>query len=926
MTVKNLIDSLSQEQVNDWWEKLFNKEITKEENKTSWKYSTNRGKKTNWKYHLEKQNKKIEFKSGLRSLAKLYNYELGNFDSNSQNRDSFCDAFNFSIYEELVYDKREQSKLKKHIESKVSEKELFQDFISFGHKIITELNINQYKVRMAIESKDDISIVVGMRSCYSYFEKKKGVEIGFLVSKSFSELNRERLNITYVYDYKGQPNQDFLKILVRNWGEIPNDLLLEFKEQFKLQYDFIKNSKRVQWNVEANTTNSAIKYLMFKNENVETWLKRGLIITHKMEFFTHREFELLNKYQKVSSDKRNKELEGVYRELKNAYNKLEYWLNSLQADIFPNGGKHILKKPTNQANNFDGYLWAKLYPTKKDKDEKWLAFTIGLDSDFHFTVKIDTVGLTNKSEQLNKFLNYRGNFYNSIIVKRHKHKNIKNWDDLLKQSALDIKDLISFYNQIKSLDSDEKRQNEIVKINLNQILYGPPGTGKTYRTKKLAVEIIENIEYSDSEEDRLIILDKYETYVKTENVCFTTFHQSMSYEDFVEGIKPILNEDEEKELGYEIQNGIFKTISFKANKVNNTLKNEIGAIAQVETFDVAWDFLVEEITEKLANTETPSFPTLTNKTINVEGITDKGNLLLKPSFGSEIEYTVSYNRIKKLFEAFDDLSKVKNIDKEFRAVIGGANSTAYWSILNQLYNWIKENQDKIETEKRIEESKETHKNHILIIDEINRGNVSAIFGELITLLEEDKRIGQKEVISITLPYSKTKFSVPENLYIIGTMNTADRSVEALDTALRRRFSFTEVAPTIKVLPENEVDGINLRKLLQTINDRIEILIDKDHKIGHSYFMKIETLEDLKQTFKNKVIPLLEEYFFGDYGKIGLVLGNKFIKIKEKETKIFFAKNFTKKYEDSEILREKAVYLFTDEESWNVESFTSIYEI
>jgi hypothetical protein len=214
--------------------------------------------------------------------------------------------------------------------------------------------------------------------------------------------------------------------------------------------------------------------------------------------------------------------------------------------------------------------------------------------------------------------------------------------------------------------------------------------------------------------------------------------------------------------------------------------------------------------------------------------------------------------------------------------------------------------------------------YAIFIDEINRGNVSAIFGELITLIEIDKRNGSKNELSIKLPYSKKEFSVPSNLDIYGTMNTADRSVEALDTALRRRFSFLEMAPDVTLLNGKNIDDVNLATLLKTINDRIEILIDKDHKIGHSYFLNIENLEDLKQTFKNKVIPLLEEYFFGDYGKIGLILGTEFIKLKEQDAKVSFAKNFTDIYEDAESLREKAVYIFTEEENWSAASFISIY--
>jgi 5-methylcytosine-specific restriction protein B len=211
-------------------------------------------------------------------------------------------------------------------------------------------------------------------------------------------------------------------------------------------------------------------------------------------------------------------------------------------------------------------------------------------------------------------------------------------------------------------------------------------------------------------------------------------------------------------------------------------------------------------------------------------------------------------------------------------------------------------------------------NYVLIIDEINRGNVSAIFGELITLLEEDKRKGNKEQTEVILPYSADKFSVPNNVYIIGTMNTADRSVEALDTALRRRFSFIEMQPNSNVLLNSEYQDVDLKQLLETINQRIEVLIDKDHQIGHSYFIGIQNLEDLKLIFKDKIIPLLEEYFYGDFGKIGLVLGGNFIFQEENTAK--FPKNFN--YEN-DFLEDKKVYRFIPFENWDESTFISVYE-
>jgi 5-methylcytosine-specific restriction protein B len=208
------------------------------------------------------------------------------------------------------------------------------------------------------------------------------------------------------------------------------------------------------------------------------------------------------------------------------------------------------------------------------------------------------------------------------------------------------------------------------------------------------------------------------------------------------------------------------------------------------------------------------------------------------------------------------------------------------------------------------EENKSIKNHVIIIDEINRGNVSAIFGELITLIEPDKREGNKEALSAILPYSKEPFEVPNNLFIIGTMNTADRSVEALDTALRRRFSFEEMLPKPELLKDSENDlKISLEKLLTCINDRIEALIDRDHTIGHSYLINVKNMTDLRLAFKDKIIPLLQEYFYGDYGKIGLVLGKGFIHIHDAKENLFA--NFD--YDGSEGLAQNKFELISFED-------------
>ena len=182
----------------------------------------------------------------------------------------------------------------------------------------------------------------------------------------------------------------------------------------------------------------------------------------------------------------------------------------------------------------------------------------------------------------------------------------------------------------------------------------------------------------------------------------------------------------------------------------------------------------------------------------------------------------------------------------------------------------------LRSEVKYEASVSLPKPFILIIDEINRGNISRIFGELITLIEDSKRAGAEEALSVTLPYSKKEFSVPNNVYIIGTMNSSDRSLTGLDIALRRRFTFIEMPPKPELLNDVVIEGLNVGKLLEVINQRIEVLLDRDHCIGHANFMSLKkqpTLEHLASIFKQKIIPQLQEYFFDDWSKINMVLNN-----------------------------------------------------
>lgn len=373
---------------------------------------------------------------------------------------------------------------------------------------------------------------------------------------------------------------------------------------------------------------------------------------------------------------------------------------------------------------------------------------------------------------------------------------------------------------------------------LNLILFGPPGTGKTYNSINLAVEIAdpEYIKSQAKQMSRIAITGRYKELVTEGRIVFTTFHQSISYEDFIEGIKPITNEDQENSLTYEVVPGIFKRLCDRA------------AMPDENNFEQAYIKLMAEL----------------------DGYENQFMKLKTPT-GREFGISLNSKNNLNLFTGQDfAIHAALNKDILISHILGKNTPEYFKGYYQGVLNHMK-------SQHGFDDRLRTSNNYVLIIDEINRGNVSQIFGEIITLIEPDKRAGMKEALEVTLPYSKDKFSVPPNLYIIGTMNTADRSVEALDTALRRRFSFLEMAPEYRLLDGRPADGIDLGYLLRTINDRIEGLLDKDHAIGHSYFLKVANGEStLKSVFFDEIIPLLQEYFYGNFGRIELVLGKGFV--------------------------------------------------
>ena len=490
----------------------------------------------------------------------------------------------------------------------------------------------------------------------------------------------------------------------------------------------------------------------------------------------------------------------------------------------------------------------------------------------------------NKFDDISEVLKHQQSIFNAIEKELNRTQIsgfLRHNKEELEKMAFDADFRKEVLDQLKTItitDEPMKNSDKTPVIPLNQILFGAPGTGKTYHTKKMAVEIINGKKEGGKKREREEINKEYEELIEAGQIVFTTFHQSLSYEDFIEGIKP---ETIDGNVTYEVKDGIFKSIC------KNAFSKEITS----DNFEAVYQKLLDEIDNSVDNK------------LVLETLVHAKEFTIYKNSKNNIRF---HSNTEKAYEAVIKKEVLEHYLKTGEALDWAPYTKSVANYIIEKYNYIQN--EAIEPKK-----------HVLIIDEINRGNVSAIFGELITLLEEDKRKGNKEHTEAVLPYSGNKFSVPNNVYIIGTMNTADRSVEALDTALRRRFSFVEMQPKPDIL--SKVGEVDLRKLLKTINQRIELLIDKDHQIGHSYFIGIQNIVDLQRTFKDKIIPLLEEYFYGDFGKIGLVLGGAFIKLAENQ--VAFPENF--EYEKN-FLEDKKIYHITPSESWKEDAFKSIYEV
>lgn len=730
------------------------------------------------------------------------------------------------------------------------------------------------------------------------------------------------------------------------------------------------------------------------------------------EYFTADHFKLLNKWKYQPRDESNPEQNRAYEELQRAYSITESWANELQRRHFPTGRVKILKRPTSQANKFNEYNWAKIYPSSEAPKE--LAYTVGIDAIDGFLIKIDTVGLSEDNTTRHAYLTLRGPkdntspivaampaaeglaislselvdwsitkinefqlSYNAVVsqlgigiaisdedllkhfdgkpefktfraswtsedktifcrLARAVHEVGLDWWHVGKsiqvrfgrksqssERALGVFGLIQgtrvrtitlrggvgtlpksrrtpltndFVGQIEATlaaeqgalkqwlpleaerrgywpdelrddpveqdeedEGDEPSSENVARSPINRIYYGPPGTGKTYELSKLLKREYEQAVGSVSREEwqAQFITEKFGS-LKWWQAAAAAIHEiggrvkvsAIANHPFIKAMTAANGANKN------LHQTLWQSLNSHAVEESTTVKLRKRVPPSVfdKTEDSCW-FLAgewEEACEDLVDLVAQ----LRAGPENSGSVQRYSFVTFHQSYG----YEEFVEGLRPVLESEDGSGDVKYVIQPgiFKEICRKARAAP-------------------------------DQHFAMVIDEINRGNISKIFGELITLIEVDKREGSKNAVSVILPYSGDAFSVPSNLDIIGTMNTADRSLALLDTALRRRFEFIAIMPDARDEPGAPLSGlrvtsdgqvINIPLMLSVINQRIEALYDRDHCIGHAYFTSLWDATDgddrliaLQQIFSNRVLPLLEEYFFEDWQKIRLVLAD-----------------------------------------------------
>ena len=638
-------------------------------------------------------------------------------------------------------------------------------------------------------------------------------------------------------------------------GEIISDVYIGLDEENQMKYytkkSINENANRVKINITHNLSNKPITKKQINEYKALSKLKVGNQGTNFSA--TENEYNiLLNIAQNM--------------------NQKKYWLyapgknGSLWDEFYNEGIMAIGWDKLDDLKNYDSKedIRKKLQETENtDSNKKNDTRTI---FEFKEVISIGDIVITKKGKK--EYLGYgvvTSDYFFDPNRKAYQNYRKVDWkkkgvwekeDELIPMKTLtDISGNKDYINKLIELIGIEDNKN--IKTNevdmshpLNVILYGPPGTGKTYNTILRAAEIIEERKISDYEEAKKIFKANLHDRIE-----FITFHQNYSYEDFIQGLRPEV--DNKTSLTFDKKDGVFKKIADRAYANILLSKKAPEEISKETQFEIALD----------------KFSDIVNDSSDKYKINDAADIIQVEE--DAFRYTgKNWTNHPGLRMKFSDLKefyrndvKVRKDIKNLKTISGLANQHATYYLI--IYNKILEQlPKKIEAPKKIEE-----RNYVIVIDEINRANISRVFGELITLIEPDKRSGGEISLEAKLP-SGDIFIVPSNLYIIGTMNTADKSIALLDIALRRRFEFESMYPKYEI-EGNEIYDVDI---LKNINEQIIKSKGHDFQIGHSYFMNKN--EDLLNRMNKKVIPLLLEYYMNDKKEVEKILTNAGLKLKE----------------------------------------------
>lgn len=595
-------------------------------------------------------------------------------------------------------------------------------------------------------------------------------------------------------------------------------------------------------------------------------------------YFNNDHFKLLNKWKGTVYDKTNPEQQRVYEELGQAYDVTKHWAEGLQQQLFKDGKTKTVRKPTDQwQKKFTHYNWARIYPTQNAPDS--LAYTVGIDAELGFVVKIDLVDIKINDPALRKkYEQIRGPITSSPIVaiKSAADGLALDFTELVDWSTEAIKNFKLTYDNVADqlglfAGQDQEALLDHFQGHEDFVERQPLWTSTT-------TELFGRLARAVNE----MGLDWWFTRTTNSQLRFGRKEKGASNGKPVgwlflrkDGIRVSctafvgLEELESAELTSELVQ-LFE----EADKDEGSWPAKLGARSGRNGYwPDGYDIEDEPKSEKPPRNVIYYGPPGTGKTFELQGLLNTE--YTDAEYGERYEF-VTFHQSYGYEEFVEGLRPVITKRGKKRAVDGEAPAASNGEVRYE----IKQGAFLRLCDRA---RKNPSRQYAMVIDEINRGNISKIFGELITLVEVDKREGAKYPVAVTLPYSGEIFSVPSNVDVIGTMNTADRSLALVDTALRRRFEFIESMPKPSVLAgtivsHNGVD-INIEQMLTMLNKRIEALYDRDHTVGHAYFTRLTDLQtqdrfnELKAVFKNRIIPLLEEYFFEDWQKIRLVLGD-----------------------------------------------------